>query len=117
MVKIVYLHFYGQLVRMPFFNINTSEIMKKYHFLLIFIFSSLFSNCSLKTETQQFQSTTLIVIEDIKERKEMLFSEIGRNIDIIQLDNDCLMGQINKLVYSDNKYFALDIDQCFLPFS
>ncbi|MCS4436576.1 6-bladed beta-propeller [Aquiflexum gelatinilyticum] len=86
--------------------------MKKYHFLLIFIFSNLFSNCSPKTETQQFQSTPLIVIEDIKESKEMLFSEIGKNIDIIQLDNDCLMGQINKLVYSDNKYFALDIDQC-----
>jgi hypothetical protein len=84
--------------------------MKKLLFCLIII--THFINCTPKSETQQFQSDPLVVIDDISERKEMLFSEIGKNIEIIQLDNDCLMGQINKLVYSDNKYFALDIDQC-----
>lgn len=84
--------------------------MKK--FLYSLIITCYFTNCTSKIETQQFQSEPLIVIKDISERKEMLFSEIGKNIDIIQLDNECLMGQINKLVYSDNKFFALDIDQC-----
>jgi hypothetical protein len=86
--------------------------MNKYYSISIFILFFLFSHCSPKSEKQQFQSSSLILIEDIGERKEMLFSEIGKNIDIIQLDNDCLMGQINKLVYSDNRFYALDIDQC-----
>ncbi len=86
--------------------------MKKLSFLLCLIIIIHFIYCTPKTETQQFQSGPLIVIDDISKRKEMLFSEIGVNIQIIQLDNECLMGQINKLIYSDNKFFALDIDQC-----
>lgn len=86
--------------------------MKKINFLLGLISFSFCVTCNLKTEKQQFQSDPLIVIKEIGQRKEMLFSEIGKNIDIIQLDNDCLMGQINKLVYLGNKFYALDIDQC-----
>ncbi|MCH6200306.1 hypothetical protein MMU07_12005 [Aquiflexum sp. LQ15W] len=91
--------------------------MKRIHFVFYMLIAFQFFYCTPKTENVQIHSYPLIVIDDISERKEMLFSEIGKNIDIIQLDNDCLMGHINKLVYSDNRYFALDIDQYSLPFS
>jgi hypothetical protein len=86
--------------------------MRKPHLLFRLLIISLFPNCNRNSEKQQFKSSPIIVVDNIKESKELLFSELGKNIEIIQLDNDCLMGQINKLVLSDSKYYALNIDHC-----
>lgn len=71
-----------------------------------------FTNCSRSLDQKNDSTQTLLQIDEIKENKEMLFSRIGKNIHIIQLDNACLMGQINKLAVSGENIYALDIDQC-----
>lgn len=74
---------------------------------LIFIFL-LFLSCSKRLEDQ----SGVVVISDIKKGSDMLFSQLGSNIEVVQLDNECLMGHINKLAFSKDHIFALDIDQC-----
>lgn len=86
--------------------------MIKSHHLFVLLIIVFFSNCSRNSERLQIKSSPLSIINNIKESKELLFSKLGKNIEIIQLDNECLMGKINKLVLSDSNYFALDIDQC-----
>lgn len=78
----------------------------KYSYILCFFVFYLLYSCRTENNT----SHIIIPVDVENSRKDVSFYDVFKSVDVITLETceDCLIGEVNKIIYADSIYYIFD---------